>query len=111
MKYWGSVAFLGLVFCQINAVAQKKSSVSAPANLSKSVYTGTVSRFPASKNTQTALSGTVQVGVKLSDPPLVVAVGANAKQNGIKMTAAQQQSYLAQLKQKQDAVMSQIRGL
>jgi len=56
------------------------------------------------------LTGTVQVAVKLQDPPLVVAVGANAKQNGIQMTAAQQIAYLAQLKQKQDAVMSQIRS-
>ncbi len=32
------------------------------------------------------LTGTVQVGIKLQDPPLVVAVGVNAKQNGITMT-------------------------
>jgi subtilisin family serine protease len=51
------------------------------------------------------------VAVKLSDPPLVVQVGANAKQTGIKMTAAQQQAYLAQLKQKQDNVMAQVRTL
>ena len=55
--------------------------------------------------------GPVVVNVKLLDPPLVVAVGANAKQNGITMTPDQQRAYLAQLKQKQDAVMAQIRAL
>jgi minor extracellular serine protease Vpr len=55
--------------------------------------------------------GLVQVGIKLQDPPLVVAVGVNAKQNGITMTAAQQQAYLAQIKQKQDAVMAQVASL
>jgi hypothetical protein len=57
------------------------------------------------------LTGQVQLAVKLQDPPLVVAVGANAKQNGITMTADQQRAYVAGLKQKQDAVMAQIRAL
>jgi len=52
----------------------------------------------------------VQVAIKLQDPPLAVAVGANAKQNGIRMTAAEQRAYLTQLSQKQDAVMSQVRS-
>ncbi len=67
--------------------------------------------MPYSRPAQSSLTGQVQLAVKLQDPPLVVAVGANAKQNGIKMTAAQQQAYLAQLKAKQDAVMSQIASL
>lgn len=59
----------------------------------------------------TVLSGLVQVGIKMQDPPLVVAVGANAKKTGITMTADQQRAYLAQIKQKQDALMSQVKGL
>lgn len=51
------------------------------------------------------------MGIKLQDPPLVVAVGANAKQQGIGMSAAQQRSYLTQLRQKQDVVMSQVAAL
>jgi subtilisin family serine protease len=54
------------------------------------------------------LTGVVEVGIKLQDPPLVVAVGANAKQNGSSMSAAQQRAYLAQLNQKQNALMAQI---
>ncbi len=57
------------------------------------------------------LTGTVQVGIKLQTPPLVVAVGANAKQNGITMSPAQQRAYLAQLAQQQNAVMSQVSSL
>jgi subtilisin family serine protease len=73
-------------------------------------YQGTVSSVqPPSQNGKT--KGLVQVGIKLQDPPLVVAVGQNAKQNGITMTAAQQQAYLAMIKQKQDAVMSQVASL
>jgi subtilisin family serine protease len=64
-----------------------------------------------SKAAGTALTGITQLAIKLQDPPLVVAVGANAKQNGIRMTADEQRAYLAQLKQKQDAVMSQVRSL
>ena len=51
------------------------------------------------------------MGIKLSDPPLVVAIGVNAKQNGTTMTADQQRAYLAQLKQKQDAVMAQVSAM
>ena len=55
--------------------------------------------------------GIVQLGIKLQDPPLVVAVGANAKQNGIAMSDAQQRAYLASIKQKQDAVMAQVKAM
>ena len=111
MKKMVLFALLGLFLWPESAISQKKSHVSAPGDLKKSAYKGAISRVPSSKNKQLVLTGTVQVGVKLSDPPLVVAVGANAKQNGIKMTAAQQKAYLAQLKQKQDAVMAQIKTL
>jgi hypothetical protein len=57
------------------------------------------------------LTGAVQMGIKLQDPPLVVAVGSRAKRQGIRMRADQQRAYLAGLKQKQDTLMSQISGL
>src|SRR5215831_18122759 len=55
--------------------------------------------------------GDVQVVVRLSDPSLAQAHGANAKQNGGNLSAAQQLAYVAQLGQKQDALAAQIRSL
>jgi subtilisin family serine protease len=92
------------------ALSQVPSHLGVPANLSQAQYDGPLSALPASAH-QMSPTGQVQVGIKLQDPPLVVAVGANAKQNGISMTAAQQQAYVAQLSQKQDAVMAQVRSL
>jgi subtilisin family serine protease len=100
---------MGAVLLQAPAVGQNLSNIAAP-DLSDSQYVGDISALPASAH-QNAPTGIVQVGIKLQDPPLVVAVGPNAKQNGIPMTAAQQQAYLAQLKQKQDAVMAQVTAL
>jgi subtilisin family serine protease len=57
------------------------------------------------------LTGPVQVAVRLTDAPLALAVGANAKRLGTSMTLAQRQAYVASLKSKQDAVMSQIARL
>ena len=91
-----------------SAIAQTHSPV---VDVSSSAYQGTLTTSPYAPSTQSTMKGQVQVTIKLQDPPLVVAVGANAKQNGIKMTAAQQRAYLATLKQKQDAVMSQVRSL
>jgi subtilisin family serine protease len=62
-------------------------------------------------NTGGAVKGIVQVAVKLQDPPLVVVAGVNAKQLGIAMSDNQQRAYLAAIKQKQDAVMSQIAAM
>ena len=91
-----------------SAIAQ----IHSPAvDVSSSAYQGAITTVRYAPPAQSTLTGPVQVTIKLQDPPLVVAVGANAKQNGIKMTAAQQQAYLAMLKQKQDAVMSQVRSL
>ena len=59
----------------------------------------------------TALNGTVQVVVRLTDAPLALAVGANAKQGQGVMTLAQRQAYMASLKSKQDALMAQVRAL
>jgi subtilisin family serine protease len=102
--------FCLFVIAQI-AEAQNKSHVSAPANALSSAYTGPISKVPSSGTPGKVLHGLVQVGIKLQDPPLVVEVGANAKQNGIAMTAAQQIAYLAQLAQKQNAVMAQVKAL
>jgi subtilisin family serine protease len=91
--------------------AQNISHVSAPPNISTVLSAGPVSSVPAPKNQSKVLSGPVQVAVKLQDPPLVVEVGLNAKQTGIAMTTSQQQAYVAMLKQKQDAIMSQLSGM
>ena len=80
-------------------------------DVSSAAFKGGKSVMPHSPSSQSTLTGQVELVIKLQDAPLVVAVGANAKQNGISMTADQQRAYLAQLKQKQDAVMSQVRSL
>jgi subtilisin family serine protease len=110
MKRAISATFCLLAMAQV-ANAQAVSHVGAAVNSSSSTYTGPISRFSRPVTPGKVLVGTVQVGIKLSDPPLVVAVGVNAKQNGTTMTADQQRAYLAMLKQKQDAVMAQVRGL
>lgn len=56
-------------------------------------------------------NGTVQVVVRLTDPPLALAVGANAKRLGSSMTIEQRRAYMAMLKQKQDAISAQVRAL
>lgn len=86
-------------------------TVGSLPDASPSVYTGPIANFPYTRPAQSVLKGQVQLAIKLQDPPLVVAVGADAKQKGITMSAAQQRAYLAQLKQKQDAVMSQVSSL
>ena len=80
-------------------------------DVSPYAYSGTASTAPYARPQQATLTGQVQLAIKLQDPPLVVQVGINAKQSGITMTGDQQRAYLAQLKQKQDAVMSQINAL
>ena len=110
MKRTFFLSILLFALCTV-ATAQKGSSITYPANLSGSVYTGPITAAKGPSGTSKALTGRVQVGIKLQDAPLVVAVGVNAKQTGIAMTAAQQIAYLAQLKQKQDAVMAQVTAL
>ncbi len=97
-----------LLICS-SAIAQIRPA--AVPDVSSSAYRGITITAPYSPPSQSASTGQVQLAIKLTDPPLVVAVGANAKQNGIRMTADQQRAYLAQLKQKQDAVMSQVQAL
>ena len=103
-----SAAIAALASATIPAQTQH---VTAPANLPSYVYTGSVSRVKAPTSYQQAKAGPIQVAIKLSDPPLVVAVGAGAKQNGITMTAAQQRAYLAQIAAKQDTVAAQVTAL
>jgi subtilisin family serine protease len=103
---------LGAMLLQFLAFGQKVSRVGTPSDLSSLIYTGPRSAVapPKGASAKHGITGTVQVAIKLQDSPLVVAVGANAKQTGILMTAAQQRAYLAQLNQKQDAVMSLVRS-
>jgi subtilisin family serine protease len=57
------------------------------------------------------LGGDIQIVVKLADPSLAQAHGRNAKQIGGNLNAGQQRQYVAQLTQKQDALLAQIRNL
>ncbi|MBV9404349.1 MAG: S8 family serine peptidase, partial [Acidobacteriaceae bacterium] len=81
------------------------------ANAEAYRYNGPVGVAGAPVSQAKTATGAVQLAIKLQDPPLVLAVGANAKQNGIAMSADQQRAYLAQLKQSQDAVMAQVSAL
>lgn len=56
-------------------------------------------------------SGQVQVTVRLTDAPLALAAGLNAKKTGGTMSLSQRQTYMAALKAKQDALMGQIKAL
>src|SRR5271154_4036857 len=94
----------------ITALAQSGPPKSIP-DVSSHVFGGAVTTAPYTRPAQSTLTGQVQLAIKLVDPPLVVQVGIGAKQSGIVMTGDQQRAYLAQLKQKQDTVMSQIAGL
>lgn len=90
-------------------IAQSGSKPAVP-DVSSLVYQGgPVVSAPFSAN-RSKTTGTVQLVIKLQDPPLVVEVGANAKRTGIKMTGDQQRAYLAQLNQKQNTVMNIVRG-
>jgi len=96
-------ALVSVALAQVKTEAQTKH-VTTPPDISSATYTGPVSKVKPPTTSQRAKSGPVQIAIKLSDPPLAVAVGANAKQNGITMTAAQQRAYLAQIAAKQDAI-------
>ena len=104
-------SYLSILLSVLHSAAFAQGNVSRPPNLRSYAYRSPVSGVPGPSAKRQTLTGRVQVGIKLQDPPLVVAVGVNAKQNGITMTAAQQIAYLAQIKQKQDAVMAQVAAL
>jgi minor extracellular serine protease Vpr len=98
-------AFLAVVFGALPFYAA--AQISNPALVSSDLYAGTAGNVTSPRSSFQA-TGRVQVLLRLQLPPLVVAVGAGAKQKGITMTAAQQQAYLAQIKQQQDQVMAQV---
>jgi subtilisin family serine protease len=89
----------------------QKSNVTYPGNISGYTYTGPITAAKPPAVNGKNLTGKVQVAIKLQDAPLVVAVGVNAKQNGITMTAAQQIAYLASINQKQNVVMQQVAAM
>src|SRR3954453_899387 len=74
-------------------------------------YPGPVLTTNPPSHTQALQPRSVQVSIKLQDPPLVTLLGENAKQNGISMNEDAQRAYLAQLRQKQDAVMAEAATL
>ena len=95
----------------LSSAAMAQTGSRGVPDVSSLAYPGTITTTTYTAPTKRTLTGQVNLAIKLQDPPLVVEVGANAKQTGITMTAAQQSAYLAQLNQKQNAVMSQVRGL
>jgi subtilisin family serine protease len=64
---------------------------------------------PATRAQQS--NANVQVVVRLTDQPLALAVGPNAKRQGSSMTLDQRRAYMAMLKQKQDALALQVKAL
>jgi subtilisin family serine protease len=56
-------------------------------------------------------NGEVEVWIKLADAPVSVTLGKNAKRLGGQFDPDQQRAYIAQLGQKQDALMDQVRAL
>lgn len=102
----GVVLVAGTLLCA-SAVTQAQTAV-APNLAALSLPAPVTSERPSMLRQQT---GPVQVAVRLADPPLALALGANAKRLGIKMTLAQRQAYVANLKAKQDALMSKISAL
>src|SRR5437870_3710779 len=57
------------------------------------------------------LAENIQLVVQLTDAPLALAQGKNAKQSGGRLSASQQRDYLVQLDRKQEAILAQIRNL
>src|ERR1700733_1859878 len=91
--------------------AQSASHVPTPPSIASTLYSNPSTKILGTSAPQNVRSGPVVLGIKLQDPPLVVAVGADGKQNGTPMTADQQRAYVAQLNQKQSAIMSQLASM
>jgi subtilisin family serine protease len=98
-----ATAFLAL---QMPAGAQTNARLEV-ASLALGAPVSATAQPPA----RAKLSGTRRVILRLSDAPLVVAMGANAKRTGGSMTLAQRQAYMATLKAKQDALVAQVKAL
>ena len=102
----GVVLVAGTLLCA-SAVTHAQTAV-APNLAALTLPAPVTTERPSMLRQQT---GPVQVAVRLADPPLALALGANAKRLGIKMTLAQRQAYVANLKAKQDALMGKISAL
>src|ERR1017187_1666190 len=108
MRFLLRIAAISAALLDAAAIAQVRPEVATP-DPSSYIPAGPVSAVAAPAGMRNPLTGLVQVGIKLQDAPLVTLLGSNAKQNGITLSADEQRGYLAQLKQKQDAVMSQVK--
>jgi subtilisin family serine protease len=99
----------GLLFAAllvVNAGAWAQTAVEP--DVSALMLPGLVSAAPASR--APAPDATVQIVVRLTDAPLAVAAGANAKRSS-SMTIGQRAAYMAMLQSKQDALSAQVTAL
>ncbi|MEP7182722.1 MAG: S8 family serine peptidase [Betaproteobacteria bacterium] len=98
-----AAAMLGVVAVSVSfAFAQSVPDVSS---------LGATGANPSTLGPMGAPTGQVQIIIRLSDMPLAVAMGPNAKRNGTMWSADRQRAYLAQLKARQDAVMASVGAL
>lgn len=104
-KRWSLLAVAAMVW-QTAAQAQ----VAQAPDLSALAVKGPVGNVAAPMKQRTA-SAKVTMAVRMTDPPLIQALGANAKQFGSSMTMAQRQAHMAKLQSKQTALMAQIGAL
>jgi subtilisin family serine protease len=88
-----------LTLANLTAQTQSSAPVRVPAGTEPAVYG------------PTRTSADAVVVVRLSDPPLAMFVGPNAKRAGFRVTAAQQRAYVQNLNQKQNTVSGQISAL
>jgi len=96
-------------FLVTEALAQSAVTIEKPDVSSLAVPNGAI---PTTSAPRIATAGpSVQLVVQLSDAPLAVVHGKNAKKTGGNLSTAQQRDYLVQLEQKQDALLAQIRSL
>ncbi|MBK9684748.1 MAG: hypothetical protein IPO59_16225 [Betaproteobacteria bacterium] len=102
----GSLLAVAAVVWQTAAQAQ----VAQAPDLSALAVKGPVGNVAAPMKQRTA-SAKVTMAVRMTDPPLIQALGANAKQFGSSMTMAQRQAHMAKLQSKQTALMAQIGAL
>ena len=100
----------GSLFVLVSLFALIVPAAAAPAQQKKPRWEpdGPASRM-LDPNLQQA-TGTVEIVVRLVDPPLAEAAGKDAKKGG-KLRREQQAAYDRQLSRKQDALLGQIRAL
>lgn len=96
---FGGVALsVSLALAQTEVATDVSSLAISSPSASASVAAGTA-------------SGQVQIIIRLADPPLAAAIGANAKQAGAMWSGDQQRAYLARLGAAQDDLMAQVSAL